>query len=90
MKKIIITTTLLFVVSGYGSSKGKPPAHKPNIIYIVVDQWRAQATGYSGDKNVLPLTLQEIDSRLDKMFHERKDEFLPGMEYVKKWNYTIG
>ncbi len=53
MNKIIITTTLPFAVSGYGFSKGKPPAHKPNIIYIIVDQWRAQATGYSGDKNVI-------------------------------------
>lgn len=26
-------------------------AKKPNILYILVDQWRAQATGYAGDKN---------------------------------------
>lgn len=26
---------------------------KPNILYILVDQWRAQATGYAGDKNVV-------------------------------------
>ena len=25
---------------------------KPNIIYILTDQWRAQATGYAGDPNV--------------------------------------
>lgn len=25
---------------------------KPNIIYILVDQWRASATGYAGDPNV--------------------------------------
>ena len=29
-------------------SKGKPPA-KPNIVYILVDQWRAQAMGTSGE-----------------------------------------
>lgn len=30
----------------------KSPIKKPNILYILVDQWRAQATGYAGDKNV--------------------------------------
>jgi len=29
-----------------------PSRQKPNIIYILTDQWRASATGYSGDPNV--------------------------------------
>lgn len=29
------------------------PANKaPNILFLLTDQWRAQATGYAGDKNV--------------------------------------
>ena len=27
-------------------------AMKPNIVFILTDQWRAQATGYAGDPNV--------------------------------------
>ncbi|MEO6916202.1 MAG: sulfatase [Chitinophagaceae bacterium] len=33
---------------------------RPNIIYIIVDQWRAQATGYSGDKNVSTPNLDRL------------------------------
>jgi len=25
---------------------------KPNIVFVLTDQWRAQATGYAGDPNV--------------------------------------
>ncbi|MEJ7828737.1 MAG: hypothetical protein WKF91_11085 [Segetibacter sp.] len=32
---------------------------------------------------------QKLDSRLSKMLRERKDDFRPGMEYVKKWNYVV-
>ena len=29
---------------------------KPNIIYVLADQWRAQATGYNGDPNLIGKT----------------------------------
>ena len=35
---------------------------KPNIVYILVDQWRAQATGYSGDKNAITPNLDILAS----------------------------
>ncbi len=35
---------------------------KPNVLYILVDQWRAQATGYSGDKNVICPNLDQLAS----------------------------
>lgn len=38
---------------------------KPNIIYILTDQWRAQATGYSGDPNLTGKT-----PNLDKLASE--------------------
>ena len=60
MKRIIVIAALLFVVCSHGYSKGKPPARKPNIIYIIADQWRAQATGYSGDKNVITPNLDRL------------------------------
>lgn len=36
---------------------------KPNIVFIIVDQWRAQATGYAGDKNVLTPHLDRLAAR---------------------------
>ena len=34
------------------SARAAEPAHKPNVLYLVADQWRAAATGYAGDPNV--------------------------------------
>ncbi|RLA30836.1 MAG: sulfatase [Gammaproteobacteria bacterium] len=31
-------------------------ARKPNVVYVLTDQWRAQATGYSGDPNLIGRT----------------------------------
>ncbi len=31
----------------------------------------------------------DLDKRLNKVLRERKDKFLPGLEYVKKWGYVI-
>ncbi len=31
----------------------------------------------------------DLDKRLSKVLRERKDKFLPGLEYVKKWGYVI-
>jgi arylsulfatase A-like enzyme len=34
-------------------------------------------------------TRQDLDTRLNRILRQRKDEFRPGMEYVKKWNYVV-
>ena len=48
-------TSLLFGSGLAGCSgaqfAGKKSARKPNVVFIFADQWRAQATGYSGDPN---------------------------------------
>ncbi len=31
----------------------------------------------------------DLDKRLNKVLRERKDKFLPGLEYIKKWGYVI-
>ena len=36
-----------------------PPA-KPNIVYVLADQWRASATGYAGDPNVKTPNLDKL------------------------------
>ena len=46
-------------------SAQRDSGRKPNIIYVFGDQWRAQATGYSGDPN-----LQGKTPNLDKLAAE--------------------
>lgn len=36
---------------------------KPNIVFVLTDQWRAQATGYAGDPNVRTPHLDALASR---------------------------
>lgn len=35
-------------------------ARKPNIVFLLADQWRASATGYAGDPNVLTPNLDRL------------------------------
>ena len=42
---------------------------KPNILYILVDQWRAQAIGYAGDKNVMTPNLDKLASKSINLTH---------------------
>ncbi len=37
--------------------------HKPNIVFILTDQWRAQAVGYAGDPNVKTPHLDALAAR---------------------------
>jgi arylsulfatase A-like enzyme len=47
----LLSLLLLFALSeAYGQKTA--PAKKPNIVYILTDQWRASAFGYTGDPNV--------------------------------------
>ena len=40
-----------------------PARRKPNIVYVLTDQWRAQATGYAGDPNVKTPQLDSLASQ---------------------------
>src|SRR5689334_15978718 len=35
---------------------------RPNIVFVLADQWRAQATGYAGDPNVKTPKLDELEA----------------------------
>lgn len=66
MKKIRI---VLFALIFFATSSTllyanlNPDPKKPNIVFIIVDQWRAQATGYSGDKNAICPTVDQLAAR---------------------------
>lgn len=52
-KSIFIFQILWIILSTLQTTFAQIPSRqKPNIIYILTDQWRASATGYSGDPNV--------------------------------------
>jgi len=59
----VYSTLALSIFSpGCISAKGpKNMLQKPNIVYVFADQWRAQATGFAGDRNA-------ITSALDKKY----------------------
>ena len=54
----IILFAVLNASLGFAQVRGKAP----NIVFIMADQWRAQATGYSGDKNVFTPNLDRLAS----------------------------
>ena len=65
MKKHIIIYMALAFVGLLSACKQKELQQKPNIVYVLVDQWRAQATGYNGDPNLIGKT-----PHLDKIANE--------------------
>jgi len=52
----------IFILGESTGSLAQNANKKPNVLYILVDQWRAQATGYSGDKNVICPNLNQLAS----------------------------
>jgi arylsulfatase A-like enzyme len=48
ISKFIILWLFLAQLIAFGTEAAK----KPNVLFILTDQWRAQATGYAGDPNV--------------------------------------
>ena len=43
--------------------------NKPNILYILVDQWRAQSSGYAGNKDVQTPNLDQLASQSMNLTH---------------------
>ena len=71
MRTITLTISILvFILSSSCKNKDKKATirdevKKPNIVYVLTDQWRAQATGYNGDPNLVGKT-----PSLDKLASE--------------------
>lgn len=50
----------LLKVSLPGGARHETNTAKPNIVYLLADQWRASATGYAGDPNVRTPNLDRL------------------------------
>ena len=61
----IILIVIVIMVSFSGCKTATEAIKNPNIIYILADQWRAQATGYNGDPNLIGKT-----PNLDRMANQ--------------------
>jgi arylsulfatase A-like enzyme len=64
MKKqtLFYLSVLFFMLFHHHAAMAQAVKRKPNIVFVVTDQWRAQATGYSGDKNVITPNLDQLAS----------------------------
>ena len=57
-------TAWSLAVSGRGLQRpNRGPKVKPNIVFVLTDQWRAQALGYAGDPNVKTPHLDALAAR---------------------------
>ena len=56
---ILISLLLAPLASILATEEPKSQA-KPNIVYVLADQWRASATGYAGDPNVKTPNLDRL------------------------------
>ena len=54
MKSIFVLATSLYL------SASAVAAERPNVVYVLADQWRASATGYAGDPNVKTPNLDRL------------------------------
>ena len=53
----------MLLADGCLESAKRTSGKKPNIVYVLTDQWRAQATGYGGDPNVKTPNLDALASK---------------------------
>jgi len=66
--KVISILQFIFLLS-FSTYSFAQKNGKPNILYILVDQWRAQAIGYAGDKNVMTPNLDYLASKSINLTH---------------------
>jgi arylsulfatase A-like enzyme len=57
----------LELIGGASAVSGAPAllgqrARRPNVLFLLADEWRAQSTGYSGDRNVSTPVLDRLES----------------------------
>ena len=56
----ILSFLLLAALATILASEAPKSQAKPNIVYVLADQWRASATGYAGDPNVKTPNLDRL------------------------------
>jgi len=66
MKNSLLRITVLSIIFAncFGASfaQSKEVASKPNIVFVFADQWRGEAMGYAGNKDVITPNLDKLAS----------------------------
>ena len=57
---------------------GKQPKPAPNVLFVLADQWRAQAFGFAGDPNVKTPHLGRLAGQSVRFINA-----------IGKWGYTV-
>lgn len=57
---LLVTWCLVAGTALAADQPGKPNAHKPNVVFLLADQWRAQALGFVGDVNARTPNLDRL------------------------------
>lgn len=65
----ITRALFLFFIVGFSYTTLAQKDKKPNILYVLVDQWRAQSLGYAGDKNVMTPHLDQLANQSVNLTH---------------------
>ncbi|MHB9047338.1 MAG: sulfatase-like hydrolase/transferase, partial [Pirellulales bacterium] len=55
-----LTLALALSLAFLPSATATEPRSKPNVVFLLADQWRAQATGYAGDPNARTPNLDRL------------------------------
>ena len=66
MNRRTVLTSAAAAAAGVSVSRASgagTPSKRPNILYVLTDQWRASATGYAGDPNVRTPNLDKLAGR---------------------------
>lgn len=60
-----IISSIVTLLGGVARAEAK----RPNVVFILADQWRAQATGYAGDPNVKTPNLDQLETQSINFTH---------------------
>lgn len=57
------TLTLCIFTISYANKATKVDSQKPNVVFVLADEWRAQSTGFNGNKDVQTPNLDKLAGR---------------------------
>src|SRR5437879_2764280 len=53
---------ILIAICSFAHASVATAAKRPNVVFILADQWRAAATGYAGDPNIKTPNLDRLEA----------------------------
>src|SRR5690349_16380150 len=62
IRRLFVGLLAPYLVALLTSRAAGADAQRPNVVFVLADQWRAQATGYAGDPNVKTPNLDRLEA----------------------------